>query len=169
MDEKTAVSYYNDLLVRLEEIMFHELSGMVHPKVEYVGTDFLKGKNITGSTPSQVVDSCIKEMKAAGLVGDATYSIGGDGLLLTLTVKDCVHLPMEAKLKAGFKNEGGVEPFLCPIMNMVLDRILNILHYEMIYTAQMNIDVDRKTCVIKGAMYENPEKIGMVGDWKSAK
>lgn len=32
MDEK--IAYFNDLLVRLEEIFYHELSGMTHPKVE---------------------------------------------------------------------------------------------------------------------------------------
>ena len=31
MDEK--IAYFNDLLVRFEEIFYHELSGMTHPKV----------------------------------------------------------------------------------------------------------------------------------------
>ncbi len=77
MDEK--VTYFNDLLVRLEEIFYHELSGMTHAKVEYVGTDYLKNKNIQGTTVETVVDSCIKEIKAGGLVEDITFSRGGGG------------------------------------------------------------------------------------------
>jgi len=165
MDEK--IAYFNDLIVRLEEIFFQELSNMVHPKMEFVGNDFLKSKDIKGSTVEEVVDSCIKEIKAAGLIGDITYSRGGAGLLLTLNVKDCIHLPMEAKLKEGFKNEGGVAPYLCPIANMILDRILNILNFEMVYTASMeDIDVDKGQCRVKCAIYESMEKIGQVGDWK---
>lgn len=166
MDEK--IAYYNDLIVRFEEIFFQELSGVVHPKVEYIGADFLKSKNIEGDTVPKVMDSCIKEMKAGGLVADISYSVGGGGLLLTLNVKDCIHIPMEAKLKEGFKNEGGVSPYLCPIANMILDRILNILHFEMVYNAQMEIDVIKKECKVKCAMYESIDKIGQIGDWKSS-
>ena len=71
MDEK--ITYFNDLLVRFEEIFYHELSGMTHPKVEYVGTDFLKSKNIEGNTVEEVIDNCIKEIVAGGLVEEITY------------------------------------------------------------------------------------------------
>ena len=166
MDDK--VSYFNDLLVRLEEIFYHELSGMTHPKVEYVGTDFLASKNIQGSTPEEVTDACIREIKAGGLVKDATYTRGGGGILLTLSVKDCIHLPMEAKLKAGVRNEGGVAPYMCPIANMILDRILNVLKYEMVYNASLeNIDTEKGECTLKCVIYESAEKIGQVGDWRS--
>ncbi len=166
MDEK--VAYFNDLLVRLEEIFYHELSGMTHPKVEYVGTDYLKGKNIPGNTVEEVVDNCIKEIKAGGLVQDITYTRGGGGILLTLNVKGCIHLPMEAKLKAGVKNEGGVSPYMCPIANMILDRILNNLKYEMVYNASLEtIDTEKGECTLKCVIYESAEKIGQVGDWRS--
>jgi len=165
MDEK--IAYYNDLIVRLEEIFYHELSHMVHPKMEYVGIDYLKDKNIQGNTVEEVVESCIKEMKAGGLIEDMTHSIAGAGLLLILNVKGCIHVPMEAKLKKGFKGAGGVEPYLCPIANMVLDRIINLLNYEMVYNAQMEIDADKKECRVKCAIYESMEKIGQVGDWET--
>ncbi len=167
MDDK--IAYFNDLLVRLEEIFYHELSGMVHPKVEYVGTDFLRSKNIEGNTVEQVSDNCIREIKAGSLVQDITYTRGGGGILLTLSVKGCVHLPMEAKLKLGAKNEGGVAPFMCPIANMILDRILNNLKYEMVYCASLeNIDTEKGECTLKCVVYESAEKIGQVGDWRSS-
>jgi len=160
MDEKT--TYFNDLLVRFEEIAYQELSGMIRAKVEYVGTDFLKSKKIEGDTVEKVVDSCIKEIKAGGLVEELTYSRAGGGLLLTFNVKNCIHLPMEAKLRDGLKNEGGVEPYLCPIANMILDRILNILKFEMVFKAQMEPDANKGECVVKCAIYESKEKVGQV-------
>ena len=166
MDDKT--EYFNDLLVRLEEIFYHELSGMTHPKVEYVGTDFLKSKKIEGNTVEEVVDSCIKEIKEGGLVEELTYSRGGEGILLVLNVKNCIHIPMEAKLQYGEKNEGGVAPYMCPIANMILDRILEILHFEMVYNASIEqINTDKGECTLKCVIYESAEKIGQVGDWKS--
>jgi hypothetical protein len=166
MDEKT--EYFNDLLVRLEEIFYHELSGMTHPKVEYVGTDFLRSKKIEGKTVEEVVDSCIKEIKAGGLVEELTYSRSGEGILLVLKVKNCIHIPMEAKLQYGLKNEGGVAPYMCPIANMILDRILEILNFEMVYNASIeSIDTGKGECTLKCVIYESTEKIGQVGDWRS--
>jgi len=166
MDEK--IAYYNDLLVRMEEIFYHELSGMTHPKVEYVGTDFLKSKNIKGNTVEEVIDNCIKEIKAGGLVEDLTYSRAGEGILLILKIKNCIHIPMEAKLQYGLKNEGGVAPYMCPIANMILDRILEVLHFQMVYNASIeNIDTENGECTMKCVIYESVEKIGQVGDWKN--
>ena len=166
MEEK--IAYFNDLLVRLEEIFYHELSGMTHPKVEYVGTDFLKSKKIEGNTVEEVVDSCIKEIKAGGLVEALTFSRAGEGILLILEVKNCIHLPMEAKLQYGLRNEGGVAPFMCPIANMILDRILEILNFQMVYNALIeDIDTNKGECRLKCVIYESAEKIGQIGDWRS--
>jgi hypothetical protein len=165
MDEK--ITYFNDLLVRFEEIFYHELSGMTHPKVEYVGTDFLKSKNIEGNTVEEVIDNCIKEIVAGGLVEKITYSRAGEGILLILKIKNCIHIPMEAKLQYGQKNEGGVAPYMCPIANMILDRILEVLHFQMVYNASIeSIDTETGECSLKCVIYESAEKIGQVGDWR---
>jgi hypothetical protein len=165
MDEK--IAYYNDLLVRLEEIFYHELSGMTHPKVEYVGIDFLRSKNIEGSTVEEILDKCIKEITAGGLAEEVTYSRAGEGILLILKIKNCIHIPMEAKLQYGQKNEGGVAPYMCPIANMILDRILEVLKFQMVYNASIeSIDTETGDCSLKCVIYESVEKIGQVGDWR---
>jgi len=161
MDKETA-AYYNDCIARFEEIAYQELSNMIRSKVEYIGVDYLKPKNITGNTVEEIVENCIKEIKAGGLVGDITYIRGGGGLLLTFEVKDCIHLPMEAKLQSGLKREGGVEPYLCPIANMILDRILNILKFQMVFKATMEPDPTNSACVVKCAIYESEDKIGKI-------
>ena len=165
MDDK--IAYFNDLLVRMEEIFYHELSGMTHPKVEYVGTDFLRSKNIEGNTVEEVIDNCIKEITAGGLAEEVTYSRAGEGILLILKIKNCIHIPMEAKLQYGLKNEGGVAPYMCPIANMILDRILEVLKFQMVYNASIeNIDTETGECSLKCVIYESVEKIGQVGDWR---
>ena len=161
MDKETA-AYYNDCIARFEEIAYQELSNMIRSKVEYIGADFLRSKNIQGSTVEQIVENCIKEIKAGGLVSEMTYSRGGGGLLLTFDVKNCIHLPMEAKLQAGLRREGGVEPYLCPIANMILDRILSMLKYQMVFKATMEPDPVKNSCVVKCAIYESQDKIGKI-------
>ena len=47
-----------------------------------------------------------------------TYKVGPDGILLKLKVKNCKHLLKEALVK-----EEGVDPYICPITNMILDQI----------------------------------------------
>ena len=154
------MTYFNDMLARFEEIFFHELSECARPKVELVGIDFLKSKKIEGDTAEKVLDSCIREIKASGLVTDIRYSIHGFGILLKVDVAGCIHLPKESKLK-----KDGVEPYLCPITNMILDRIIEILNYEAVYTAEMEIDESKGKCTVKCAIYENVDKIGQVSDW----
>lgn len=155
-------TYFNDLLVRLEEILFHELSGCARPKVELVGTDFLKDKIVTSETPEGLVTDCIREIKAAGLCEDLAFLIAGHGVLLKLTMKGCIHMPKEIRLK-----EDGVEPYMCPIANMILDRILEVLHYTGAYTAKVQVDEKKGECVVKCAIYESVDKIGQVSDWTS--
>ncbi len=157
MDEK---SYFNDLLVRFEEIFFHELSECSRPKVEFIGTDFLKSKDIKGNSVEKVVESCIKAIKDSKLVKDITFSVGGAGVLLKLDVKGCIHLPKEVKLK-----KDGVEPYLCPIANMILDQIIEKMGYLTTYTAELHIDETKGECILMCAIYENIDKVGVVSDW----
>lgn len=157
MDER---SYFNDMLVRLEELLFHELSGCAAWKVELIGVDFIQSKNIEGNTVDEVIGSCIKEIIASGVAKDITYSIGPRGILLILKIKDCIHLPKEAKLR-----EEGVTPYICPITNMILDQLIEKLNFEVTYIAELNIDEHKGECVIKSAIYEDADKIGQVSDW----
>ena len=155
------IAYINDLLFRFEEIFYHELSQInARCKVELIGTDFLTDKDINGKTVEQIVDSCVDEIKKSGLVKEIFAKVAGKGILLKLDVKGCVHLPKEAKLKAD-----GIEPYMCPISNMVLGQIIEKLDYLTTYTARLEVDDKTGTCSLKCAIYENIDKIGVVSDW----
>jgi hypothetical protein len=148
------------MLVRLEELLFHELSGCAAWKVELVGVDFIQSRDIKGTTQEEVIENCIREITAAGLVKDMTYSIGGNGILLNLTINSCIHLPKEVKLK-----QDGITPYICPITNMILDQLIERLNFETTYLADLDIDTDAGLCNVKSAMYQTPDQIGLVCDW----
>ena len=152
--------YCNDMLVRLEELLFHELSGCAAWKVELVGVDFIQSRDIKGATQEEVIENCIREITAAGLVKNMTCSIGGNGILLNLTINDCIHLAKEVKLK-----RDGITPYICPITNMILDQLIEKLNFETTYLADLDINTKAGVCKVKSAMYETPDKIGLVCDW----
>jgi hypothetical protein len=158
------VEYFNDMLFRLEELLYHELSGCAAWKVELVGIDFIQSKGIGGNTAGEVVSNCIKEITAGGLVKSMTYSIGGKGILLNLKIKGCIHFPKEVKLK-----RDRIHPYLCPIANMILDQLIEKLKYETTYLAKLDIDEKTGECRIKCGIYETADKIGTVSDWSKEK
>ncbi|HOO47179.1 MAG TPA: hypothetical protein PLM29_13170 [Deltaproteobacteria bacterium] len=154
--------YFNNLVVRLEELFFHELSDCAAWKTEMIGVDFIQSANITGSTPEEIIESCIREITKAGLASEITYSISGKGILLRMNVKDCIHIPKETTIKAH-----GVEPYNCPIANMIRDQLIEKLQYETTYVASMDTDEAAKECALQVAIYETSDKIGEVTDWSN--
>jgi len=160
MTTSDKTTYYNDMLARLEEVLYQELSRCASWKMDFVGADFLASKNIKGSTMEQVADACIKGIKAGELVKDLRYKVGGLGILLKLDVDGCVHMSKEIKVK-----KDGVHPYMCPIANMIVDRIVDKLHYVASHIAKVEINENAGHCTIMCAIYENEGKIGMVSDW----
>ena len=154
------VKYLNDVIVRLEELLYHELSGCAAWKVEFVGIDFIQSKKIKGKTVDEVIKSCIKEIVAEGLVKGMSYKVGGKGVMLKLKINGCIHLPKEVRLK-----KEGVAPYICSIANMILDQLIEKLKYETTYLARLDINEKTKECTVIAAIYETPEKIGEVSDW----
>jgi len=155
-----SIKYCNEVMARLETLMYQELSGMAHWKCEFVGTDFIRSKSIQGTNVPEIVESCVKEMKAAGLVSDIAYKTSADGLMLKLKVKDCIHHVKEVLVA-----EEGVDPYICPIANMVLDQIHEKLKYTTSYKAKQSIDGEKKQCLIYNALYKTGAQIGTVSDW----
>lgn len=153
-------AYFNDLMARMEELFFHELSDCAGWKTEFVGIDFIQSKQIDGTNRETVIESCIQEMTRAGLVEEVTYAIAGRDILLCLKVKGCVHLGKEARLK-----ERGIKIYNCVIANMINDQLIEKLNYETAYVADIDVDEQSGQCQIKIAIYATKEKIGAVSDW----
>ena len=152
--------YYNHLLFRVEQLLYHELSDCASWKTELIGTDFIQTQDIQGANETEVIDACIAKLKAAGLVKDITYSIGGKGILLKLKVAGCPHMLKETLLR-----DSGIKPYSCLATNMILDQLIEKLGYATTYVADLQVDAQKGECEIRAAIYATPEKIGEVSDW----
>jgi hypothetical protein len=156
--DKTA--YFNDLMARTEELFYHELSDCAAWKTEFIGVDFIQSREITGKSPVEIIESCIQEIATAGLIKGASYSIGGRDILLYLKIQECIHIPKEVKLI-----EGGIEPYNCPIVNMILDQLIEKLNFITTYVADLEVNQQTNECTIRCAIFDTAEKIGNVCDW----
>ena len=155
-----SIKYCNELLSRLETLAYHELSGMICWKCEFVGVDFIRSKQIEGKTVDEIVKSCSNAITAEGIASEIAHKVGKDGVMLKLKIKGCVHHAKEAQTR-----KEGVAPYLCPIANMVLDQIHEKLKYTTSYLAKLGIDGDNKQCFVYMALYKTPAQIGQVSDW----
>ena len=152
--------YFNHMMARLEELFYHELSDCACWKTEFIGVDFIQSKDIQGDTPVEIIENCIQEIIAAGLVKDISYSIGGQDILLYVKVNGCIHIAKETMLR-----QRGIKIYNCPIINMILDQIIEKLNFETTYVADIDVNENTGECLLKCAIFENPEKIGNVCDW----
>ncbi|HYL88931.1 MAG TPA: hypothetical protein VEU32_09205, partial [Burkholderiales bacterium] len=155
MDDKD--KYYNHLLFRMEQLLYHELSDCASWKTELIGSDFLKTEDIQGKNEQEIIEACIAKLKGAGLVKDIQYKISGKGILLTLRVAGCPHMLKEQLLR-----ESGIKPYSCLATNMILDQLIEKLGYATTYVADLKVDEEKGECVIRAAIYATPEKIGEV-------
>ena len=154
------MSYCNDLMARMEELFFHELSDCAGWKTEFIGVDFIQSSDIKGDNRDDLIRSCIKAITAAGLAEEGAFAVAGKDILLTLKIKGCVHMGKEVRLK-----ERGIKIYNCIIANMINDRLIEQLNYETAYVAAIDADEKSGMCHLKIAIFETPEKIGSVSDW----
>lgn len=150
----------NQMLFRMEEVFWHELSDCAPWKTEYVGIDFIQSQDIKGSNEQEVIASCIERIKAAGLAEDIDFAISGKGILLKLRIRGCQLILKETLLR-----RSGIKPYNCPIANMIRDQLIEKLGYETTYLADLTADEASGACALKVAIYATPEKIGEVSDW----
>jgi hypothetical protein len=150
----------NQMLYRMEEVFWHELSDCAPWKTEYVGIDFIQAQDIKGKNEDEIIRACIDSIKAAGLAEEIDYTISGNDILLKLQVRGCQLMHKETLLRTG-----GIKPYNCPIANMIRDQLIEKLGYETTYLAGMAADEKSGRCALKVAIYATPEKIGAVSDW----
>lgn len=152
--------YYNELLYRMEEVFYHELSDCAPWKTEFVGIDFIQAEDIRGRNEEEIIGACIASIKRAGLVEDIEWKIGGKDILLKLKIRGCGLMHKEVLLR-----NAGIKPYNCPITNMILDQLIEKLGYTTTYVADLKVPETAGACEVRAAIYATPEKIGEVSDW----
>ena len=155
------MNYCNELMARMEELFFHELSDCAGWKTEFIGVDFIQAQKIPGKGRDEIIGNCIKAITKAGLAKEGAYAVAGKDVLLRLKITGCVHMGKEIQLK-----QRGIKIYNCIIANMINDQLIEKLGYETTYVA--SIDANEKTgvCELLIAIYESKEKIGCVSNWK---
>ena len=154
------LAYYNDLMARMEELFFHELSDCAGWKTEFIGVDFIQSAAVQGDSRDELIRNSLQAMVDAGLIRGAAFAVAGRDILLMLKVRGCQHMRKEVKLKAR-----GIKLYNCIIANMLNDQLIEKLGYTTTYVAAIDADEETGLCQVKVAIYETPEKIGCVSDW----
>ena len=153
--------YFNELLYRMEEIFWHELSDCAPWKTEYIGVDFIQSQNIRGKGRDEIISNCIKAITKAGLAKEGAFAVAGRDVLLRLKITGCVHMGKEVQLK-----QRGIKIYNCIIANMINDQLIEKLGYETTYVASIDANETTGVCELLIAIYENKGKIGCVSNWK---
>ena len=50
-------AYFNDLMARIEELFYHEMSDCACWKTEFIGVDFIQALDIQGNTPQEIIEN----------------------------------------------------------------------------------------------------------------
>jgi hypothetical protein len=141
-------SYFRDIISSLEKVLYYERGRGAYFRSTMVGTDFIDRKLIGGNTSEEVIENCVKEMRENNIVKDASYKKDKDGTLFTFEIENCMHLPIEAKLK-----EGGVPTYICPPINMILWKIREIMDLA-VEIADITVDQELGKCTIRVVVFK---------------
>jgi len=147
-------TYFRDIVWALEQALYYERGRGATFRATRIGTDFIDRKRIEGNTAEEVIDSCVKELVADEMIQNATYVKDEEGTLFTFEIEGCAHLPIEAKLRAE-----GVPPYICPMTNMILHKIGELLNLA-VEIAEVEVDEKEGKCVVKVVAFERRY------DWK---
>jgi len=141
-------SYFRDIISSLEKVLYYERGRGAYFRSTMVGTDFIDRKLIGGNTSEEVIENCVKEMRENNIVKDASYKKDKDGTLFTFEIENCMHLPIEAKLK-----EEGVPTYICPPINMILWKIREIMDLA-VEIADITVDQELGKCTIRVVVFK---------------
>jgi hypothetical protein len=141
-------SYFRDIISSLEKVLYYERGRGAYFRSTMVGTDFIDRKLIGGNTSEEVIENCVKEMRENNIVKDASYKKDKDGTLFTFEIENCMHLPIEAKLK-----EEGVPTYICPPINMILWKIGEIMDLA-VEIADITVDQELGKCTIRVVVFK---------------
>jgi len=140
--------YFRDIVSSLENVLYYERGGGSFFRATMIGTNFIDRKRIEGNTSEEVFENCVKEMRENNIVKDASYKKDKDGTLFTFEIENCMHLPIEAKLK-----EEGVPTYICPPTNMILWKIREIMDLA-VEIADITVNQDSGRCIIRVVVFK---------------
>jgi hypothetical protein len=117
MNGKTVyLEYANSLVYELEKAMWDERGRGGRYRMTTIGRDFFRDKTlrrIQSPDPEGIVNAVDEALREAGVIAGIQYSLKDH--LLRVTIRSCIHLPVERKMI-----EKGIEPFTCLPANLIV-------------------------------------------------
>jgi hypothetical protein len=116
MKDKISLDYANSLMYEMQKAFWDERGKGARFRMTTVGREFYKAEVLPLLNTNEigkiieVVDSVLKEK---GIASQVSYN--QDDRLLRVSVKGCIHRPVEEKMVAR-----GVEPFTCIPANLIV-------------------------------------------------
>jgi hypothetical protein len=116
MKDKISLDYANSLMYEMQKAFWDERGKGARFRMTTVGREFYKAEVLPLLNTNEigkiieVVDSVLKEK---GIASQVSYN--QDDRLLRVSVKGCIHRPVEEKMVAK-----GVEPFTCIPANLIV-------------------------------------------------
>ena len=144
----TDSSYFQDIVSALEKALYYERGRGGYFRATMVGTDFIDREPIKGKTSEEVIESCVNVLVENKKIKNATSTKDDSGTFFTFEIEECVHLPVEARLK-----EEGVPPFVCPPVNMILYKIRELAHLA-VEIADIRVRAEEGRCTVRVVIFK---------------
>lgn len=115
-DKTVSLDYTNSLVFELEKALWDERGRGGRYRATTLGRDFFKDKclqRIQTLDPEHIIRDVGDVLREAGIVAGIECSM--EDRLLRLTVKGCIHQPVEQRMR----EQGGTDPFACLPANLI--------------------------------------------------
>jgi hypothetical protein len=115
MSDKISLDYANSLMFEMQKAFYDERGKGARFRMTTVGREFYKAEVLpllTTTEISQIIQTVQAVLKERRIVSQVSYS--QEDRLLRVSVKGCIHRPIEEKMVAR-----GVEPFTCIPANLI--------------------------------------------------
>jgi hypothetical protein len=115
MSDKISLDYANSLMFEMQKAFYDERGKGARFRMTTVGREFYKAEVLpllTTTEISQIIQTVEAVLKERRIVSQVSYS--QEDRLLRVSVKGCIHRPIEEKMVAR-----GVEPFTCIPANLI--------------------------------------------------
>jgi hypothetical protein len=115
MSDKISLDYANSLMYEMQKAFYDERGKGARFRMTTVGREFYKAEVLpllTTTEISQIIQTVEAVLKERSIVSQVSYS--QEDRLLRVSVKGCIHRPIEEKMVAR-----GIEPFTCIPANLI--------------------------------------------------
>ena len=141
-------TYFQDTFSALVKSLYYERGRGAYFRATMVGRDYIDRTEIRGDTSEKVIENCVKFLVENHIIEKAAYKKDESDTFFTFEIKECIHLPVEARLK-----EQGVPAFVCPPINIILHKIRQLIDLA-VEIADITVNQEEGTCIVRVVIFQ---------------